>query len=183
MKKHVLVVGGTGMLKKVSIWLAQQGYAVSVMGRNQERLQAVVEAADGEGDIHPVAIDYRQTDLFNTMLETIQVQRGAIHLVVSWIHSDAPEAFDTLIKGVNGSETNVWRLFRVRGSAAYLSKPLVAIPNHCLYREILLGFIVEESGASRWLTHDEIAGGVIEAIQTDRGKSIVGQLAPWDQHP
>ena len=32
--KHVLVVGGSGMLADVSLWLNNQGYHVSVIARN-----------------------------------------------------------------------------------------------------------------------------------------------------
>lgn len=32
--KHALVVGGTGMLADVSIWLVNQGYQVSIIARN-----------------------------------------------------------------------------------------------------------------------------------------------------
>lgn len=30
--KHALVIGGSGMLAKVSLWLAENGYTVSVIG-------------------------------------------------------------------------------------------------------------------------------------------------------
>ena len=38
---HVLVVGGTGMLQKVSKWFAEQELHTSVIGRNIKRLKEI----------------------------------------------------------------------------------------------------------------------------------------------
>ena len=35
--EHALVIGGTGMLAKVAIYLAEKDYHVSVVGRNYEK--------------------------------------------------------------------------------------------------------------------------------------------------
>ena len=40
--KHALVIGGTGMLSKVPLWLAANGYHVSVIGRNQEKMHRLL---------------------------------------------------------------------------------------------------------------------------------------------
>ncbi|MDR2996156.1 MAG: short-chain dehydrogenase, partial [Bacillus cereus] len=42
---HALVIGGTGMLKKVSIWLCEQGYHVSIIGRDEVKLGNVKRAS------------------------------------------------------------------------------------------------------------------------------------------
>ncbi|MGY3190168.1 hypothetical protein ACVWXS_004902 [Lysinibacillus sp. TE18511] len=34
--RHALVVGGTGMLSGVSLWLLNQGYHVSIIARNSD---------------------------------------------------------------------------------------------------------------------------------------------------
>lgn len=43
------------------------------------------------------------------------------------------------------------------------------------YREVVLGS-VREGGAKRWLEHGEISGGVLEAIERDRLRFVVGEL-------
>ncbi|NLG69565.1 MAG: hypothetical protein GX496_08420 [Firmicutes bacterium] len=50
------------------------------------------------------------------------------------------------------------------------------------YREVILGFVVEPSG-SRWLTHDGISPGVLEAIDRDAPRWIVGTVEPWSARP
>lgn len=42
-KKHVLVIGGTGMLKEASKELARKGNIVTVVARNLERLKGLEE--------------------------------------------------------------------------------------------------------------------------------------------
>ena len=50
------------------------------------------------------------------------------------------------------------------------------------YRQVILGFVIE-GGRSRWLTHAEISGGVLDAVRNDRLFSIVGTVEPWSLRP
>ncbi|HEC4819224.1 TPA: short-chain dehydrogenase, partial [Bacillus cereus] len=38
---HALVIGGTGMLKKVSMWLCEKRFYVSIIGRDEVKLENV----------------------------------------------------------------------------------------------------------------------------------------------
>ncbi|WP_309243101.1 hypothetical protein [Bacillus cereus group sp. BfR-BA-01309] len=38
---HALVIGGTGMLKRVSMWLWEKGFHVSIIGRDEVKLENV----------------------------------------------------------------------------------------------------------------------------------------------
>ncbi|HDR4311815.1 TPA: short-chain dehydrogenase, partial [Bacillus anthracis] len=38
---HALVIGGTGMLKRVSIWLCEKRFHVSIIGRDEVKLENV----------------------------------------------------------------------------------------------------------------------------------------------
>ena len=49
--KHALVVGGTGMLSEVCMWLVNQNYHVSVIGRNPEKMRGLVENAEKRKNI------------------------------------------------------------------------------------------------------------------------------------
>ena len=42
---HALVVGGTGMLRGVSLYLAEKGHVVSVVARSRERLESLAGVA------------------------------------------------------------------------------------------------------------------------------------------
>ncbi|MGG0444303.1 short-chain dehydrogenase, partial [Bacillus mycoides] len=46
----------------------------------------------------------------------------------------------------------------------------------------VLGFILEDTYA-RWLTHEEIADGVIKGIESKCTEWIVGRVEPWESRP
>jgi hypothetical protein len=50
--------------------------------------------------------------------------------------------------------------------------PLAAPPVHLAHRQVLLGSI-----GGRWLTHAEISGGVLAAIDADLPVHVVGERA------
>lgn len=75
---------------------------------------------------------------------------------------------------VLGSASN---LEAIKKSAAVASRP------DCDYRQVQLGFVIEDDGRSRWLTNREISDGVIRAIREDRETTVVGTLEPWDRRP
>lgn len=174
---HALVVGGTGMLRDVSLELVRRGFEVSVVERRTERLARLRQEAGPR--LHPVPVDYRDTGALSEALERQVAQLGPIVLAVVWVHSVAPEAPYVIARYVQG------RYFHVLGSAtADPSRPdpgrsrrFAALP-HLRYREVILGFVVEPGG-SRWLTHDEISRGVLEAIDRDAPRGIVGTVEPW----
>ncbi|AQQ52585.1 short-chain dehydrogenase [Planococcus lenghuensis] len=176
---HALVIGGTGMLADVTRWLAEQGYHVSVVARNPDKMQPLRTA----GDVHPVFADYTNTaELIAGIIEQIR-QHGPIALVVAWVHSNAPHALPAVIRLIDETEEK-WSLFQVLGSSWDQEniRKAVDVPATCRYHGIQLGFIVEE-GQSRWLTNHEISAGVIEAIRTNAPISVIGTLEPWERRP
>lgn len=189
-RPHALVVGGTGMLRGLTLALAEEGYAVSVVARTAGRLTELAEAARGtSGLIHPLAVDYRDSAGLQETLRQAVRHFGPMELAVCWIHSVAPHALEQMAS-VIGQSPAPCRLFHVRGSAAAnpaapeATRPpawLSRYPN-IRYRQVILGFIVEGS-TSRWLTHQEISGGVLAAVQVDREFSIVGTVEPWSMRP
>ena len=80
-----------------------------------------------------------------------------------WIHTDAPDAprivADALAPGA--------RLVQVFGTRVW---PLEDVPLHVAYRQVLLGSV-----DGRWLTHEEISAGVLDAMDADRPLSVVGE--------
>ena len=178
---HTLVIGGTGMLSGVTVWLAEQGHTVSVISRHPERFTMVNIGSD-LGRINPIAVDYRESDTLRQRISEAISVFGPIELAILWIHTDAPEAFGIIADEISEHENGSWPLIHVRGSRAYLHPESPPVPPNCLYRQVILGFVAGESG-SRWLTHDEISGGVIRAIQTDSERTVVGTFEPWERRP
>lgn len=185
---HTLVVGGTGMLRKATLYFATLGHDVSVVARTVSSLERLEREAEGmAGRIHPIALDYREQAALAAGLDEAIRLRGPIGLAVCWIHSVGREAFPTIVRKMSVSPRS-WRLFHVRGSggsdASWLNpspvRETVVAPG--LYREVMLGFVPLGTG-SRWLTNEEISDGVIEAVDTDAERSIVGVVEPWELRP
>lgn len=181
--KHALVVGGTGMLSGVSLWLLEQGYHVSIIARNSDRMKDLTEQTDLNNHITPLLVDYSNQDELQKNVHATIEKNGDIDIVVAWIHSTAPNAIHIIAKEVSNSKKN-WKLFHVLGSSSDLNriKREVKVPTCCSYHRIQLGFVIE-GAISRWLTNKEIADGVIEAIDKRKKIQIIGQLDPWEKHP
>lgn len=186
---HALVIGGTGMLKRVCLHLAGSGYVVSVVGRSRNRLSALErEAVSVGGGIVALAVDYCNGAAFAEQVTASITANGPISLTVSWIHSTAPQAPFDLGRMIN-TQGITTRFFDVLGSAA--SRPTAhvderakrfALYENVRYRQIILGFKMTGK-ESRWLTHDEISQGVITALEDDPETSTIGVTEPWELRP
>lgn len=186
---HVLVVGGTGMLKKVALFLAAHDNIVSVIARSKSDLEELkAEAETANGKILPIQLDYRDQEALTKELEAAISAHGPINLAVNWMHADAIGSAQCIAEILN-STSPVCRYFQVLpsidGDAAsdhdYYNDPFSHFPK-VLYRKIILGFIVE-GGMSRWLTDAEISAGVIDALRNDRHDAVIGTLEPWEGRP
>lgn len=178
--KHALVIGGTGMLAKVSIWLSENGYHVSVIGRNPEKMELLLD--QNPKQLTPVLVDYTNTKELAEQLHHVQQQNGPIQLVVAWIHSTGTQVIPCLTESL--PRLQPWDLFHVNGSSSNLEdiKTKTAVPPYVDYHQILLGFKFE-SGLSHWLIHEEISDGVIKAIQEKKSKHMIGTITPWEKRP
>ncbi|MDQ0352074.1 hypothetical protein J2R98_001908 [Alkalibacillus filiformis] len=180
--KHVLVVGGTGMLRDTTLWVAKQARYVSVIGRTEEKMEQVTR---GQSNVNAILADYRYEEQLMSKLQEAQRLNGPFDLVIAWVHNVAgKDPLSVIIKSVNNNKE--WSLFHVTGSRANLEqiRDSIKVPSHCRYSQVQLGFMIDElSSRSRWLTHEEISKGVIDAINKQKDRYIIGQLEPWDQRP
>lgn len=181
--KHALVVGGTGMLTGVSLWLLEQGCHVSVIARNAERMKSLIEKANLKGNITPILVDYTKNDELQQKIQETIKQNGDIDMVVAWVHSTAPNALGMIAEEVSKSG-ELWSLYHVSGSSTDLNqiKSTVTMPEDCLYCQIRLGFVIEDN-RSRWLTNKEISDGVIASIKKRNKIRTIGQIEPWEKRP
>ncbi|MBP2076339.1 short-chain dehydrogenase [Oceanobacillus polygoni] len=181
--KHALVVGGTGMLADVSLWLLDHGYQVSIVARNSGRMQHIVERASFKNKLTPILVDYRSNAELQHQIHTTIEQNGDVNLVVAWIHSNAPAALGIIAKEVSTHSAD-WELFHVLGSSSELDKIKreITVPKGCSYYQIRLGFVLGNN-YSRWLTNKEISTGVIEAIKQKDSIRTIGQIDPWEKRP
>jgi hypothetical protein len=106
-----------------------------------------------------------------------------------WVHSSAPDAPRLIAETIAPEGSGMCRYFHVLGSDATdppglaASQAEIGAPAGIAYRRIILGFILERGGPSRWLTHEEISEGVVAAVQPDAVDSTVGTTRPWSARP
>lgn len=185
--EHALVVGATGMLRGVALALAERGYAVTGIARNAAKL-AVLERAAGtmfSGHIYPLAVDYADPDRLRERLQHAISERGPLVLAVVYVTGDAPRAPATIARLVTG------RYVHVLGSRTTnparpnpAREQFFARLRHVRYQEVILGYSQDdENSAARWLTNDEIVGGVLRALDGSAAHTTVGMVTPWDTRP
>ncbi|PGL37354.1 short-chain dehydrogenase [Bacillus cereus] len=178
---HALVIGGTGMLKRVSVWLCEQGFHVSIIGRDEERLENVKRASITPENITCLPIDYHNDDDLKLSMKSTIDRNGPITLVVAWIHSSAKHALSLICKELEFS-SEPYSLFHILGSKASRMTMQKIGGRLCRYHRIILGFIIEDT-YGRWLTHEEISDGVIKGIESKYDEWIVGRVEPWESRP
>ncbi|WP_138859448.1 short-chain dehydrogenase [Exiguobacterium mexicanum] len=167
--KHALVIGGSGMLAGTALWLAEVGYHVSIIGRDAEKMSRLTEQASAR--LSAILVDYRdELRLKEALLRSIAIH-GDFDLVVVWIHSDAADALPCVLSALRGG-TDVFHVLGSRTNSSDVRNGLT-IPEDVRYHQVQLGYQVEK-GERRWLTNEEIAGGVIEAIQEKKTHYVVG---------
>ena len=177
--QHALVLGGSGMLRDVSLWLAHR-MVTSVIARNTERLD---QLAACHVNLHGSAVDYTDVDRLHIRLKEVQRMHGPVELVVAWVHGDPTDTLRTVRQSIERASDHSWRLVHVVGSSTDRDaiRRRIDLGSRCTMHSTQLGFVLDGNGA-RWLTHTEISNGVIRCIETKRDV-LVGRLEPWDERP
>ncbi|MFC4619303.1 short-chain dehydrogenase [Camelliibacillus cellulosilyticus] len=182
---HALIVGGTGMLKGVVLKLNREGWKTTVVARNRDRMDRLIKEAERPRNIGAALVDWHDAHALIHEVSATREAFGPYNLCVLWMHSSAQSSLAPLLEAVADNGAAPWDLYHIKGSAA--SRPdqnwKPKTPSGCNYHEIILGFKLEDGGESRWLTHREIAGGTLEAIQSGCRKKIIGMVEPWEKRP
>lgn len=177
--QHALVIGGTGMLAKATLWLSRNGYHVAVIGRSEQKIQPLLD--QNPGQLTPVFVDYTNTKEFAAELVHLQHQYGPFQLIVAWIHASGDEVIPCLTGLIPASTP--CKLVHIIGSSSNLNHVSnLDIPSQISYHQVQLGFKTEK-GMSRWLTHEEISTGVINALRGNKSYQVIGTISPWEERP
>ncbi len=183
---HALVIGGTGMLRRGTVAIAERSRRLTAVARTTASLAALARLlADRDGDRYET-LDWDQPEQFVLGLQRLVNQVGHPTLVLAWLHD---MNLGPRVAEVISSPRTVCDFFQVLGSGggspqggATALRAQVEALSDVRYFQVVLGF-KRESGASRWLTDDEISDGVLEAIRKREAQHSVGTLEPWDQRP
>ena len=185
---HVLVVGGTGILEKVSLFLASHDNVVSVLAKSPDDFKKLKDEAKGlKGTINPISINYDEVDgLAKHVTDSIE-KYGPVTLAVNWVQEHVLKAVEVIANILNATSP-ICRYFQVLPMTEH--SPVKERSNfekfflnleRVLYRIIVLGF-KKEAGEERLLSHEEISDGIIKALRDDSKKVVIG-ADPWDERP
>ncbi len=176
-----LMVGGTGMLSDAAIGLAQRREIVHLVSRHRDRFEDLRRRAGPWGAFlrwHPA--DYRDAASFRAALEAAW-SAAPYHRVVLWGSDPAAWAeLTTTVSHLAGAQA--WALYFVRGSQHWNGPP-PSVPPTCTLRIVILGFVLQGPTQARWLTHQEISQGVLDAVIEQAPYRVVGTVHPWDRRP
>jgi hypothetical protein len=107
-------------------------------------------------------------------------------LVVAWLHDDQMGLALGRLFAAAGKPCSFFQLF---GSAAAspesdtaaIARELGALEPF-VYHQVILGFR-RDGSRSRWLTNEEIASGMLDAIRSRRRSCVVGSVRPSSERP
>ncbi len=156
--KVALVVGGSGMLAALSEILANKFRVVGVLGRTTAKMSELVKL----DSVVPLLVDYQDSATLNRELDLFAKTYGKADLIVTWVHSTAPDATNIVAEYGKGDFYELVGHDRANNhhSSCKHGKPIQS--KKITYHKITLGQI-----DGRWLTNQEISEGVYEAIQSN----------------
>lgn len=171
--KHICIIGGTGMLAEVTKWYADNNSIVSVIARNEEKMNRMKSACSHPENIKAIYVDYRDSTKLHQSLKLNIKEYGPLVEAVVWLHADGLEALPILFDLVE-EKSKVWQVIGSKANAEQLRKQFDSAKGF-EYNHIQLG-CVKVNNQQIWLTNLEIATGVIRSIQSNRSYSLVGEL-------
>jgi len=182
----MLIIGGTGMLKEASEYFIKKENQVTLVARNSQKLEAFKNKFPDK-KVSTIAIDYTNTENFIQQIKTHFEHTSICKKVVCWMHSSGNNALHELINLMNSYSTSkiAIQFYHILGSASRSPKENqwgAKQFSHLQYHIIILGF-KRAGNYSRWLTHNEISEGVIQAVEYNSKQYIVGQIEPWHLSP
>ena len=152
--RRALVLGGTGMLAGVAAALLDDGWQVVLPSRRRPAAPTNGHAASW------VKADWTEpAALVATVSEALD---GPVDLLVAWVHR---EVRVSVLRAVAPLLADGAPVVEVHGSAS--ANPLGGCPDPVLpdhpTQQVVLGY-VRHAGRTRWLTHDEVSAGVLDAV-------------------
>lgn len=174
--RRALVLGGTGMLAGVATALLDDGWYVVLPSRRRPGMPAT--NGDGRG-AHWVKADWTMPDALADAAR--DALRGPADLLVAWVHREVRASVLRAVLPLLAPDAPV---VEVHGSAS--ANPVGGCPDPILAdhptQQVVLGY-VRHAGRTRWLTHQEISTGVLDAVKRAlAGKSPhvhqVGEFRP-----
>lgn len=178
---HALVIGGTGMLRRATVAIAQRSRKLTAIARTEASLDALASLLSDRDDDRYKTLDWNEPEQFLWDLQLLVEEVGPPTLVLAWLHDvnlgprvavavSIPESSSDFFQVIGSSGGNPY-------SGATNLRSQVKALRYVNYFQVVLGF-KRDARARRWLTNDEISDGVLEAIRRREACHTVGTVTP-----
>lgn len=177
---HVLVLGGTGKLERVSQFLAEQKNIVSIISRSGNYLPDPAGGNTFEfGSLNPVHLDYFDTEALSNSLQQSLQKYGPVSLALVWAKPGGGRMETTVAEFLNANSPmcrffHIWEEHNFHGiyHREPLAERLESDFERVLYRKIVLeGGIAPEGDVGQ--LRDAISDPIISAIRNDEKFTVI----------
>ena len=176
--EHILIVGGSGILRGVCRHFAEGGKVVSVVARDKARIvEMVAQTQKAPGLINPIALDYNNIPVLQSKLVEAAAHLGAPAVTITRINPAAFLARQSVAGFLNdhASGSRMFDLLCRQTDAPDLVGLLSAHNFKIMYRRIILDSRTA-GGESRPAGEQEVVDGVLEALRQDRTDFTIGEV-------
>ncbi len=173
--EHVLIIGGGGLLRKVSLHFAENGQVVSVVGRDKSKIIEMVAATQkAPGLINPIAVDYTDIPALRQRLIEAVAHLKAPVLTIVRINPKAVSVRPAVAQFLREQATGCPMFDLLCFDGGISDEALVESMGNfeMKYRRIYFGD-TGDAGASR-MSAGDICAGVLEAIERDEDGYVIG---------
>jgi hypothetical protein len=156
--KTSLAVGATGMLAGALDAICTNSDRTIVVARHASR-------SHSRASTTALDLDWRRSDTFETALAPHLA--SGVDLALLWMHGSGDASQHLLLDRLKVQDCLVIHvLSSMAPDPRTFRDALDRDKARCRYRTLRLGAIASPGGGSRWLTHEEISAGAIQAIET-----------------
>lgn len=162
----ILVVGGSGMLAGASNKLQSTYDHVGVVARHADKIEAIAGTK-----IVPLLCDYHDIQQLVDVVDSFCNNYGKPKYIVSWIHGTSPNATMAI---ASFAQSHFFEVTGHPGNDNYeiaLTHKRKITQLGLTHTHIVLG-----GKGHRWLTHEEISNGVLEAMDNPQPTVVIGRL-------
>jgi hypothetical protein len=178
---RALILGGTGMLAGCASALVAEGWHVVLPSRRYAPFPAESEDTAGNGSSERKAlwVEANWDEPAELATRAAKALDGTANLLVAWVHGTARSS---VLRAVAPLLAPGAPVVEVHGSAS--ANPVGGCPDPVLddhpTQQVVLGY-VSDAGRTRWLTHQEISDGVLDAVRRalDGRTPIVHQVGEF----
>lgn len=179
--EHVLVIGGSGILRDLCRRLADDGKAVSVVARDKKRIVTMVaDTQKSPGLVNPIEVDYTDIPAFEYKLTEAIAHLGPPAIIIDFINPKMEKARNSLFKFAIEScpESRFYDLLKVKLTGPenpFAERRARAQEAGIDYIGIMLGFSIKGEDVGP-LSAEEIGAEVMTVLEMGEKEAVVGTV-------